>query len=610
MNIEKKIKNVLSMYTLVSHKIASFNHFNTAGGLFVCCLIGFIFIGNVFADGEKLAIPEFHLREKEFVIAHEYLVLPIDETEKKVPLSIYIDSEKLCDYEVALAAKAEDAQWYAFFSLKRFEGQKARVVTRTTNSGLDLIKQTDNIPQHESFYTEQLRPQFHFSSKRGWLNDVNGMIYYDGLYHMYYQHNPVSIEWGNMTWGHATSRDMVHWTEQPKVLFPHNEIGTCFSGAAFIDFMNQLGKKSGDQDVIVAAYLRTEIGLSLAYSNDCGQTFKDYEHNPVLNHPGERIDTPRPFFYRPTGRWVSPTYDWFINDKGQKRRCVGFYSSANLKDWKFESRVEQNGWGDELCGCVDFFQLPIDGNEANVKWVMIFIDGSYIVGDFDGSVFYTLEGKPAHTEDRETSLVIRGNYYATMTFENHPQGRRVQLTWMRGDIPGMPFNHQITLPSELTLHSTPDGPRLRMNPIKSLESLRKKTHQWRGDLKPDENPLSAIDGELFEVEAEFAPSTESETVFNLRGIQVIYDANTQMVTCKGSGKPLSAKLVPADGVIRLRIFLDRTALEVYGNDGVIYMPLVVFPDVNNTSLSAVCSRGQVKCYNLRVHELKSIWREG
>ena len=173
----------------------------------------------------------------------------------------------------------------------------------------------------------------------------------------------------------------MHWTEQPKVLFPDTTTGTCFSRAAFIDHWNQLGRKTGKEDVIVAFYLRTEIGLCLAYSNDRGQTFTDYEGYPVLDHEGARIDTPRPFWYAPTGRWITPTYDFFTNNRGDLRRCVGFYSSANLTDSRFESRVEQDSWGDELCGCVDFFQLPLDGNPEHLKWVMILIDGSYIVGD-------------------------------------------------------------------------------------------------------------------------------------------------------------------------------------------------------------------------------------
>jgi sucrose-6-phosphate hydrolase SacC (GH32 family) len=408
-----------------------------------------------------------------------------------------------------------------------------------------------------------------------------------------------------MTWGHAVSEDLVHWKEQPKVLFP-NDKGTCFSGAAFIDRKNQLGRKTGEEDVIVAFYLRTEIGLCLAYSNDRGYSMTDYEGNPVLTHTGARIDTPRPFWYEPTKRWIAPTYDFFTNESGQKRRCVGFYSSENLTDWDFESRVEQDGWGDELCGCVDFFQLPVDGDPKNKKWVMVMIDGSYIVGTFDGHTFYTLSGKPAVTSDRIRSLVVEnGNYYATQTWHNMPNERRVQITWMRGDkFPEAPFNQQMTIPSELTLHSTEEGPRMRMNPIRELETLRTRTHEWTDVvLKTGTNPLSGLKGELLDLEVELESSAGSETIFDMHGTEVAYDSETQTLSCGG----LSSRLNPVDGVIRLRILLDRTSIEVYGNDGRVYIPLIVLPEENDFSIRATCDKGEVRADYLRVHELKSTW---
>jgi len=352
-------------------------------------------------------------------------------------------------------------------------------------------------------------------------------------------------------------------------------------------------------------------------------TFTDYEGNPVLTHAGARIDTPRPFWYpsspgdyetadKPTGRWITPTYDFFTNNQGKLLRCVGFYSSENLTDWTFESRVEQDKWGDELCGCVDFFQLPLADDPSQKKWVMIFIDGSYIVGDFDGHKFYTLGGKPAVTADREKSLVAPGDFYATMTWYNMPNDRRVQITWMRirkrnrkeMDYPGMPFNQQMTIPSEVTLHSTIEGHRLRMNPIKELKSLRTKTCSWKDIvLKAGENPLSALKGDLVDVEVEFECTAGSKTVFDMRGIKIVYDSDNQMLTCGD----VWSQLKPVDNVIRLRILLDRTSIEVFGNDGRVYLPLFIIPEDDNLSLKATADKGEVKVNYLRVHELKSIW---
>lgn len=555
---------------------------------------------------DKSRIPRRH--EKEFPVSAKYLILPIQNNGTEGNLKLHIDGKTVLDYDLVLATSPDKVDWYAFLAIERYKGKKARVVaSQATKEGFALVKQSDTIPGEKEFYKERLRPRFHFTSKTGWLNDPNGLIYYKGKYHLYYQHNPVSLLWGNMTWGHAVSKDLVHWKEQPKVLFPDAQTGTCFSGAAFIDRKNQLGLKTGQEDVLVAFYLRTETGLCFAYSNDRGQTFTDYKGNPVLTHEGARIDTPKPFWHEPTKRWVAPTFDFFTNKDGKRLRCVGFYSSANLTDWKYESRVEQDKFGDELCGCVDFFQLPIDGDPKNKKWVMIMIDGSYIVGTFDGHTFYALLGKPAVTKDRVRTLVIQGHYYATMTWENVPDDRRVQIAWMRNDegqYPGMPFNQQMTFPSELTLHSTKDGPRLRMNPIEEIETLRTKTHEWNNIvLKESVNPLSGLKGDLFDVEVQFEPSDGSETIFDIRGIKFVYNCETQ--TLSSCGTPM--KLKPINGVIRLRILLDRTSIEVYGNNGRRYLPLIAYPEEDNLSLIATCSKGQVKANYLRVHELKSIW---
>ncbi len=559
------------------------------------------------------------LHEVEFNAIKKYLLIPVkhglDHGQMvKGPHSklwLTINGLELGPYELIMPRSAEDMDWYGHFPLEQFQGSRVKVrVQGATGEAFALIRQSNIIPGEEEFYKEILRPQFHFTARTGWLNDPNGLIYYKGEYHMYFQHNPFSVYWGNMSWGHAVSKDLIHWEEKPVVLFP-NAQGTCFSGASFIDRRNQLGLKTGAEDVIVAFYLRTKIGLAYAYSNDGGYSFTEYEGNPVLTHEGARIDTPRPFWYEPTLRWIAPTYDFFNNEEGKKLRCVGFYSSENLKDWKFESHVTQDGWGDELCGCVDFFQLPVDGDPENKKWVMILIDGSYIIGTFDGHTFFNKDGKPAITKDRVQSLVVDHNFYATMTWHNMPDDRRVQITWMRTRndrgpmyFQGTPYSQQMTLPSELTLHSTDEGLRLRMKPILEFESLRTKTHTYQDILlRPGENPLSVIKGELFDLEVEFEAVSGSETTFDMRGIPVRYDASAQQLSCG----PVNTRLTPIKGKIRLRIIQDHTSIEVYANDGVTYIPLVQAPEAGNRQVKVYSEKGEVKATLLRVHELKSMW---
>ena len=549
------------------------------------------------------------LLEKRLFVSDAYLIIPIQNDGPEGQLSLRVNDEVIFQYNTNLASTIDTVDWYAFFSLECFRGMQAEITgLNVTEEGFDLIRQSNSIPSKNDLYVEKYRPQFHFTSRTGWLNDPNGLIYYQGEYHLFYQHNPTGLSWGNMTWGHAISHDLIRWRELPKVLFPNPETGTCFSGATFIDSKNQLRKKAGDEDVLVAFYLRTEVGLCLAYSNDRGRTFTDYELNPVLNHEGARIDTPRPFWHEPTKRWVAPTYDFFINSSGEKRRCVGFYSSSNLTEWRFESRVEQDGWGDELCGCVDFFELPVDQNPHNKKWVMILIDGSYIVGDFDGTTFYTLDGKPATTDDRISSLVVQGDYYGTMTWHNMPRDRRVQIAWMRNyeTYPGMAFNQQMTVPSELTLHSTNCGPRLRMNPIRELEGLRKETHQWTDfNLSENDDLLRNIQANLLDLEIEFEPLKASTILFLIRGAQVSYDAQDQTLSACG----VSAKLFPIEGLINLRILLDRTSIEIYGNDGRVYIPKVIFPEAKDSAINLKSAEGEIKITYLRIHHLGSSWED-
>jgi len=536
------------------------------------------------------------------VLTKQYLNVPVANQGPGRSMRLSIDGELLGEFRIVLAEEQPD--WWAFFDVAKFKGRKLTVEMTPSPKDFAVITQDDAIKGGENLYREKYRPQFHFTSRRGWLNDPNGMVYYKGEYHLYYQHNPTALPWGNMTWGHAVSRDMVHWKELPKVLFP-NPTGTCFSGAGFMDRKNELGFKTGDEDVMVAFYLRTRIGLCLAYSNDRGRTMTDFAGNPVLTHTGARIDTPRPFWYEPTKRWIAPTYDHFKDAEGKNLRAVGFYSSKDLKEWKFESRVKQDKWGDELCGCADFFQLPVDGDPENKPWVLVLIDGSYIVGTFDGHTFRTLAGKPAVTGDRVRSLVVCGNFYATQSWHDMPDDRRVQITWMRGgSYPDMPFNQQMTIPVELSLHSTDEGPRMRANPIKELESLRVKSHLSTNlVLKAGENPLAGIEGDLFDVEVVLEPAANTQTTFDLRGHKVVYDAQTQTLSSGG----LRAALKPAGGRIHLRMLLDRTSVEVFGNLGQVYLPLCILPEEDNRSLSASSVGGEVRAAMLCVHELKSAW---
>ena len=201
------------------------------------------------------------------------------------------------EFEIELADTEPD--FWAFLDLTPFAGKKATIQVDSlprSSHGLDLVEQSDEIRGAENLYKEKYRPQFHFTSRRGWNNDSNGLVFYKGEWHLYYQHNPYGVQWGNMHWGHAVSEDLVHWQELPIALYPQQFGDWCFSGSAVVDVNNTAGFKKGGEDAIVAAYTSTGRGECIAYSNDRGRTFAEFRGNPVVRHEGR---DPKVIWYEP-----------------------------------------------------------------------------------------------------------------------------------------------------------------------------------------------------------------------------------------------------------------------------------------------------------------------
>ena len=526
-------------------------------------------------------------------------------------MTVAVDGKEVRAFNIELADGAAD--FWVFLDVSAWKGKTALLRVREVPrdfQGLQRIEQADAIKNSDALYHERLRPQFHFTARRGWLNDPNGLVYYKGRWHMFFQHNPYGWDWGNMHWGHAVSSDLVHWKEQPIALYP-NAGGDCYTGACFVDWKNQLGLKTGQEDVIVAFFLRTGIGLSYAFSNDRGMTWTDYPGNPLIKPHYGRIDSPKPFWHAPSRRWVAPCYDRDRFGAGQASDTVSIYSSADLKAWRLESNFGSVGLNAE---CPDLFELPVDGNEADRKWVLVFGDGRYIVGKFDGKTVTNLAGKPATTQDYVRSVFGQNSfhgrnyfgtpYYATQTFSDVPKadGRRIQIAWMRGsDFAGMPFNQQMTIPIELSLRTTEEGPRLFFNPVHEIACLHGKTSRWTDlALKPGANPLAGINGELFHIKAEIALGAATQVGFTLRGHRVVYDVVKQTL----DGTPLK----PINGRIKLEILLDRCTIETFANEGRLYMPNFRWDlPPNDRSLRLFASGGEAKVIALEVDELKSAW---
>jgi sucrose-6-phosphate hydrolase SacC (GH32 family) len=451
----------------------------------------------------------------------------------------------------------------------------------------------------DALYQETYRPQFHFTAQKNWLNDPNGLMYYKGEYHLFFQHNPSGVNWGNMTWGHAVSPDMVHWTQLDHAIEP-DELGTIFSGSGVVDWNNTAGFQTGEEAAMVCIY--TSAGgtseaskgqpftQSIAYSNDRGRAWTKYERNPVLRHIVASNRDPKVVWHAPSQKWVMAL---FLDGN-----TYALFSSPNLKEWTGLSVVHLPGASE----CPDLFELPVDGNPEHKKWVFWGGNGDYLIGTFDGTRF-----KP----ESETLRTEWGaNCYAAQTWSDIPEsdGRRLQIAWMSGGkYPNMPFNQQMSFPCELTLRTTPEGVRLFRQPVKEIETIHKAAYQWNElTLKPGANPLSELSGELFDICMEIEVGGAAEIGFTVRGETIQYNAAEKQLICLGK----SARLETLQGRLKLQILVDRTSIEVFGNEGRVSMSSCFLPDVENRSLSIYASGGDAHLISLKVYELHSIWSRG
>lgn len=462
-------------------------------------------------------------------------------------------------------------------------------------------------------YDQPFRPQFHFFSKKNWINDPNGMVYDGKKYHLFFQHNPKDTVWGNMTWGHATSPDMIHWKQHDHALLPYRvdrRAGTIFSGTAVIDHNNSLGKQKGDTKTICAFFTfaaKPKFYQAMAYSTDGGETWTYWnEGRAVVENQGfdsgER--DPKVFWHEDSKQWVMAL--WVQQKPGRVR----WFTSKNLADWEFASDLMRD-WAFE---CMDVVFLPVDGDENNVKCVIYDASFDYEIGTFDGKRFHA---------ESETLKNGRGNFYAAQTFNQAPDGRAVQIGWMRGgpnsaERFGLPHNQQMSFPCELTLKTTPHGLRLFCWPIEEIESLVSKTHRW-DDLALGEgaNPLGPLESlDLVDLEINFKPGTASEIVFDLPRVTLRYDAKKNVLTHTGideKGNPREEttldNLTPQGGIVSLRFLIDRLSLEAYAFEGETFSAYYIHPEHKAERFSIRAVGGEANIKSLELRELKSAWKE-
>jgi len=562
---------------------------------------------------------------REFTCEKKYLNLPVNYGGEQRHLEFFVDGIKVREMQMALAAK-DDADFWVYLELKDFQGKTATLtidqLPQDVESGFSAIYQDDTFPDAQNLYKEKMRPQLHYSNKRGWNNDPNGMVWYDGEYHLFNQHNPYGWPWGNMTWGHAVSRDMIHWQELGDAIHL-DELGTIFSGGAVVDHNNTSGFQTGDEKPIVCFY--TSAGgenpwsadqpftQSMAYSIDRGRTFVKYDGNPIIGHIRGANRDPKVIWHEPSQKWIMVL---FVEEAE-----TDIFTSSDLKTWTKSSRLES------FHECPELFELPVDGDMNNMKWVTYGAPSKYYIGTFDGETYIP--------ETEKLPFIYGRNFYASQTFSDIPEedGRRIMMGWGQVPMLGMPFNQLMTFPIELSLKSTDEGIRLFSKPVAEIENLHKKKHSFKNKMISDSENFDGIEGELFHIKAEFDVGKADYFGLVIREFQIYYDVQENQLICKApennidlnqfskefmemmkeeAGEflefnPIKTSVKPLDGKIKLEIIVDRTYVETFVNDGRYYIPTGAYLTDRDPSIMVFSKGGKTKLNSLEVYELNSIW---
>jgi sucrose-6-phosphate hydrolase SacC (GH32 family) len=508
------------------------------------------------------------------------------------------------------------------FDVSKYMGKMVQVRIVDTNKGawghlsLDHIVQSNTPPKErkklhiraeeaypEANYNQRHRPLFHFTSKKNWINDPNGMVHYDGEYHLFFQHNPKNVSWGNMTWGHAVSPDMMQWKQLKHAVRPYGG-GTIWSGSGVVDHNNSLKKQTGDVKTLVVFFTlaRKPYYQAMAYSTDKGRTFTLYNDGKAVL-PNQGFDPmerdPMVFWHKESRKWVMVL--WI---KRAEPGTVRIFNSDDLVTWNKVSDFRR----DWVFECMDLVKLPVRdeagkplGGKRNDMWLLYDADYDYEIGSFDGKVFKT-DGKA-----RKGDFGL--NFYAAQSFNNSPDGRVVQMAWMRDSRFArlrMPFNQQMSVPTEMTLRKIDGMIKLYRWPVKEIANLYAKTHEIKPQkVSPGKNPLAGIEAEAFDMTLEFAPGSAREVRLRLRDAALTLDLG-RMVLNGSTRKELPVRLI--DRKVKLRILIDRASVEIFVNDGEYTATTFVVHKPENRKLDIQAVGGEIDIRKGTVTEIAAFWK--
>lgn len=565
-----------------------------------------------------------------------YLLLPVQESSADDAVSLLVDGKLDKTFNVRLAKTRTD--YYVPVDLGAYKGKDV-LLDIITAQGRNSVREAkedacwDNITLSDTFDTanrEKYRPAYHHTPLYGWMNDPNGMFYKDGVWHLYYQWNPYGSKWQNMTWGHSTSKDLLKWERHPAAIEPDG-LGMIFSGSCAID---REGSAGFGKDAVIAMYTSAAASQvqSLAASHDNGATFGKYPGNPVLTLESEARD--------PNMFWDAENHQWVLTLAHALEHEMLFFTSPDMKTWTLQGAFGKGqGAQDGVWECPDLFSLPVGlpgekgYRENGEKWVLLCnlnpggpFGGSatqYFIGDFDGKTFKSDTDAVGNVPVKW--LDFGKDHYAAVSFSDAPGDRRTVLGWMSNwqyanDVPTMQYRSANTLPRDLGIFRATDGELyVASMPSPEVDALRgaiaKKVGRTTLGKKGTEYRIPA----LCEIEMEVDPAKAAKVdivLSNAAGEKVTMTYNVVDKTfsmdrtrsgltdfSKDFPAVTTAPAFTADGKLALRIFIDNSSIEAFGNGGRFVMTNLVFPDKPYTHLTLGSQGGKAVVSNLKIYNI-------
>lgn len=555
----------------------------------------------------------------------KFLLLPVQENAPEGKVNIIVNNEFQLEQNINIRLAREKVDYYVPLDLSAYQGKSVSVdVTGMPSSSLcwKEIKLSDTF---DSSNRETYRPVYHHTPVYGWMNDPNGMFYKDGVYHLYFQYNPYGSMWANMTWGHSTSTDLTHWTYEGTAIVP-DAWGAIFSGSCVVDKDNTAGFGKG---AVVAFYTSAKStpwgdvqSQSMAYSLDNGKTFIKYEHNPILTSTERDFRDPKVFWYAPGKHWV------MMLAVGQEMQI---YSSGNLKEWKKESSFgAMQGAHGGVWECPDLVEVAVEGSKEK-KWVLICnlnpggpFGGSaaqYFVGSFDGKKF--VNESPTQTKWLDWGK----DNYATVTWSNAPAGRCIALGWMSNwqyanNVPTTQYRSANTLARDLTLYRAGGELYLKSKPspeIKKARAEEKKISTFEVKGNYEVASLLADNKGTYEIEMTIENKGTSKIDFSLMNekgekVAMYYDVVRKQFVMDRSASGIvgfsrdfpAVTVAPVRNTdqIHLRLFIDRSSVEAFGEDGEYVMTNLVFPAEPYNRMVFSSDKGSYIVKSMNVYRLQ------